>query len=228
MNSLFPRISTPQEEGAFQAAKWLKLQALLDGDELRELVEALAPFWIVPLTPSLSKEPAMAKEEYLEKYGALISLLQIGKEPLDFSEVAPTVWVRSPSSFWLQEIAGRRFLVRPSEPWVQVQVHQMTYSAEEKTFYPMALSEDAIFWGLQFSFPGIYQEPRTLEFKEAKGGLNWELFQILRRWIRDKTMATPMQIQGEKIHLPIRIGKRCFGWIDRHPGLSSRDLKVER
>lgn len=228
MNLLSPPISTPQQEGAFQAAKWLKLQALLDGDELALLLEALDPFWIVPLTPATSTEPAMQRAAYVETYRNAIHRLQAGDELHTFRDLPPTIWIRSPTSLWLQQIEGNRFLVRPQEPWVQVQLHQMTYSAEQKAFYPMSLAEEAIFWGLQFSFPGVYQEPRTLEFKEAKGGLNWELFQILRRWIRENTVATPMHIEGEKMNLPIRIGKQCFAWIDSHPGLKRRALVVKR
>ena len=51
------RVSSPSKEGVYQASKWLKHQALLDPEEMRDLLDALGPFWIFPLTGLVDGPP---------------------------------------------------------------------------------------------------------------------------------------------------------------------------
>ena len=117
-------------------------------------------------------------------------------------------------------------MVKVCEPIVQIQVHQMSYSPVDGEFRPMVMSRESIFWGLQFSFPQIYQDPKSLELLEVEEGINLELFQSVRRWIRDNTAPTPMVVGGGRVNLPIRLGKKCFSWINNHPQLKAKQLSV--
>lgn len=209
------RISTPAVEGQFQAAKWIKIQALVDEAELALLFEE--PFLIYPLSGMFPLEAfPMPKKVYLDAYKTWIDALRRGEVPTIGKEFNAVGWMRSEQDVWLQEVPGQRYMVKPSCPFVQVQVHHMTYSPVDDVFRPMNLSKDAIFWGLQFAFPQVYQKPKTRELVETEDG---ELFQAIRKWIRNVTVPTPMLVKGKRVNIPIRLGKNCFSWIDKHPQL---------
>ncbi len=221
-----PLISTPSAEGFFQAAKWLKVQALLDGEALANL---LGDALLFPLSGLFRlDELPLSKERFISAYSSWIEGLKEGKVPSEseLRSFAAIAWTCSSDSLWLQEVPGQRYMVKPREPIVQIQVHQMGYSTVDHVFRPMMMSKESIFWGLQFSFPQIYQHPKTMELLEVEEGLNAELFQMIRRWIRENTIATPMMVDGKRNNIPIRLGKTCFSWINRHPQLLAKNLSV--
>lgn len=219
-----PRISTPALEGPFQAAKWFKIQALIDGAELASIFEE--KFEIYPLSGhhALADLP-MAKAKYLAAYTSWVELLKNGIAPKEeeFRPFAATMWAESEDNLWLQQIPGERYIVKPSAPFVQVQIHQMGYSDVDDVFRPMSLSQNSIFWGIQFSFPQVYQDPKTQQLLEAEES---PLFEKIRKWTRDISMPTPMLVAGKRVNIPIRLGKTCFPWINNHPGLKQKGLAV--
>jgi hypothetical protein len=230
-----PRISTVAVEGRFQAAKWLKVQALLDAPELADLF-ALAPSAQLYRLSGMftAHETVLAPQDFCAVYGRWIERLKRG-EPLDEVAMRPFAalgWSTSENEVWLQEVpkasSSSLYLVKPSAPFIQIQIHWMHHSSVDGEFRPMVMSSDSIFWGLQFSFPQVYQDPKTLELLEVGGGTHSALFTELRRWMREHTVATPMWAHGAKTNLPIRIGKTCFAWIDSHPQLKSKGLAVAR
>jgi hypothetical protein len=99
----------------------------------------------------------------------------------------------------------------------------MGYSPLDGVFRPMVLSSSSIFWGLQFSFPQVYQHPKTGEFFEVE---EFGLFELVRKWSREFTVATPMIVEGKRTNIPIRLGKRCFSWINTHPQLQMKGLSI--
>lgn len=222
-----PKISTFALEGEYLASKWLKIQALVDPNELSILMDMLKDFEIYPLSNAcLIDEMPMSRKNYLENYKNWIEKIQNGACPtdLDFKPLNATAWTKTADAIWLQEIPKNRFLVKPCAPLIQVQVHHMSYSSVDGMFRSMILSNDRIFWGLQFSYPQIYQDPKTMEILEAKGSPNYELFQIIRNWSRDYTVATPMIVNQERKNLPIRLGKKCFSWVNAHPQLKPHSV----
>lgn len=222
-----PRISTPSIEGPFQAAKWLKIQALLDPQELVDLL-SLGGF-LYPLSGLYKPEELIdAKGSFLKAYAEWIEQLKSGFVPheAELRKYSAIAWVCNAESLWLQEVPQSRYMVKVSEPIVQIQVHQMSYSSIDGEFRPMVMSRESIFWGLQFSFPQIYQDPKSLELLEVEAGSHLELFQQLRRWMRENTAPTPMMVEGKRKNLPIRLGKKCFSWVNRHPQLVGKGLSV--
>ncbi len=217
------RISSAQVEGNFQAAKWLKIQALVEPEELEILFEEI--FDIYPLSSSFPPDAfPMKKERFLTAYRSWIEKLKMGLVPDDQELRAfnAAAWAPS-SSMWLQEIGQDKYLARPCEPFLLTQVHQMAYSPVDEKFRPMILSRDSIFWGLQFSFPQVCQHPKTMEFFTPK---DFGLFKRVQEWSRKYTVATPMFVDNKRVNIPIRLGKGCFSWINKHPQLVSKGLSV--
>jgi len=210
----------------FQAAKWLKIQALIDEKELSQLMDSLAPFSIYPLSGAFPRDAfPLKKELYVAKYHSLLEIVKRGEIPTDFGALNASMWTRSESSVWLQEFPNQRYVARAKEPFLQVQVHHMSYSSIDREFRPMSLSQDRIFWGLQFSFPQIFEHPEKgiIETSDFENGI---LFHSVRKWSRQCTIATPMWVDGRRKNLPIRLGKNCFSWIHCHAGLAEKNLSV--
>lgn len=213
-------------QGQFQAARWLKIQALLDDVELASLMQALEPFSIYPLSGALPREAfPMPKERYLATYRGWIEGLKAGIVPTSFGSLNASMWTKSAESLWFQEFPDKRVVAKPKEPFLLVQVHFMGYSRVDKVFRPMSLSQDSIFWGLQFSFPQIYEHTEK-GIVEAGDHPNAVLFQRVRKWSRDNTRPTPMNVEGARENLPIRIGKNCLSWVNDHPALVAKELHV--
>ena len=94
----------------------------------------------------------------------------------------------------------------------------------------MTFGADCITWGLQFSYPQIYQDPVTLEISKADRNeelSNSELFKNLIRWQRLTTRPTPFLTEKGLENIPIRIGKSCFSWINNHPQFIEAKIKVK-
>jgi hypothetical protein len=217
-------VSTLQKEGVYQASKWLKFQVLCDLEELSSLFSLLSSFWIFPLTGIVSGAPVL-HTRFLEEYGGWIEGLKKGLIPSDaeLRRLLACAWVDGLENLWLQEIPGKGYLVKIAQPTVQVQAHYFTYSSADGVFRPMSMGPESIFWGLQFSYPQVYQDPKTLELKKAPEN---RIFEILRSWVRNATRATPFSIAGQRINSPIRIGKRCMSWIAQHPQLLDRNIGI--
>jgi hypothetical protein len=221
------RISTPEAEGIYQGSKYLKYQVLCDASELKNLFIRLNPFWIYPLTALGSGDP-INPDSFIQVYGTWIEMLKQGKVPTDaeLRVLLACVFAADPSSLWKQEIPGGRYIVKMGGPIVQVQAHFFSYSALDAVFRPMTMGANTIFWGLQFSFPQIYQEPKTMEFREVDESLEADLFQKIKQWVRDETRATPFVVDEKKTNVPIRLGKNCFSWIHHHPQLLQQKIGV--
>ena len=141
----------------------------------------------------------------------------------DLRRLLACAFVDDLESLWLQEIPEKGYLVKIAKPTIQVQSHYFTYSREDSVFRPMSMGTESVFWGLQFSYPQIYQDPKTLELKTAPED---RLFEILRLWVRESTRATPFLVDGKRVNASIRTGKNCFSWIHLHPQLHLRNIGI--
>jgi hypothetical protein len=221
------RISTPEAEGIYQGSKYLKYQVLCDAEELRKLFNGLNPFFIYPLT-GLSNGEAISQDFFLHRYGEWIDALKEGRVPTDadLRSLLACAFTAETEALWKQAVPQERYIIKMGKPVIQVQAHFFTYSSLDGVFRPMTMGSANIFWGLQFSFPQIYQEPKTMELREIEESQNSELFQKIKQWVRDETRPTPFIVEEKKVNVPIRLGKNCFSWIHNHPQLKSQNLRV--
>ncbi len=215
----------------FQASKWQKCPLLIDVNEMKELLTILGEFWIVQISGMISPgQEIISQEAFLEVYSQYITALKQGENCLDirlrpyFSSVFTTFL----EALYAVKINERQCLVKVQQPVIQLQAHRFDYSSADGTFRSMVMGYDSIQWGIQFSYPHLYQDDhlQVLTVREGAQFPNTALFKKLQQWVRSQTIATPFEVQGKRVNIPIRLGKQCFSWINAHPQLQAKGLCV--
>ncbi len=213
-----------------EASKWLQVQALLDIDEMTQLFEALGSFKMYKIGTLLNRdETELTKDKFLDTYRNYVSILKEGKVPLelDYRSEFTSVITVSPDLIEVVPVEGGRQIIRVVKPVIQIQVHRLGYSVIEEKFRPMVKGKESITWGVQFSYPQLFQEAEEVyKVDESELFPNTRLFHILQKWMRQQTIPTPFLVDGKKMNVPIRLGKNCFSWINRHPQLIEKNITV--
>ena len=226
------RMSSLKQEGVLQVSKWIKVQLLLDREEMIDLIEKLDPFYLIMVSKPVKKQRAiLEKKDFLQSYSEYVQALKQGRVIQDnyIRENFSCAMTRSKELFYAMPVLEDRLLIKPTLPVIQMQMHQFLFSPTEKIFYPMALGQKTVSWGIQFSYPQFYQDPKTKEIARVVKGEkfpNTELFSLLMKWVRQATIPTPFLVQEERVNATIRIGKKCVKWIHTHPQLHALNIKV--
>jgi hypothetical protein len=233
MNSLPIQISSPKTEGILQVSKWLKVQVLLDVDEMQELIKTLGTVFFVIVSEKVKPdEVVVAPMTFLEKYADYVYLLKQGQVPTveEFRRFFSCAISADLGVFYAMDVGGDQFLIRPKKPVLQLQAHHFFYSNLDQKFHPMALSPESISWGLQISYPQLYQDRIThqvVKVIDSPDFPNTAVFTKLLKWMRSFTLPTPFEVNRRQVNSPIRIGKQSLAWIKNHPQLKQRGIGIK-
>ena len=215
-----------------QATKWLKIQLLIDAGEMENLFTALGPFEIFIAGAVTDKGGGkVAQEDFLKVYSQYIQTLKAGKIPLesDFRQFFSSVFTKDNGALFTMPLGSEKQLLRLAKPVIQLQPHSLDYSTHDQKFRAMVYGLESVLWGLQFSYPQLFQDPETkdaLQVDVSPYFPNTELFRNLQRWVRGHTVPTPFLVEGKKINVPMRLGLNCLEWINHHPQLSKKNIQV--
>jgi hypothetical protein len=177
------------------------------------------------------KTAVISFEEFFQKYEGYISSLKEGKIPEEKSlrRYFSSVFTTTPDILYAIKVGEEKYLIKSLKPIVQLQAHQFFVSTIDQKVHPMVLGKDSITWGMQFSYPQIFQSPKSQDFFKVDTSEqfpNTVLFTNLVRWIRRNTTPTPLVIEGKKTFVPIRVGKKCMSWIHVHPQLLAKKIQI--
>lgn len=226
------RISTLKDDIPLQASKWLSLQILIDADEMAALTQALGTFYIYSTGAVVNRgEENISHAEFLSFYRKYVESLKNGSLPEDaqYRRQFASVFTVNPEALFAVALEGNKRLVRILKPVIQLQAHRMDYSRADGKFRSMTFGGDSITWGIQFSYPQLYQDGKTKEIHQVDSGSecpNTPLFRTLQQWTRNHTVPTPFLVDGQKLNIPVRLGKNCIEWINKHPQLAPKGLQV--
>lgn len=214
-----------------QVSKWIKLPVLIDLEEMKSLLASLGPFSIF-LTSGMVKqgEGRISQAEFEACYQMYIEALKGGELPTH-EKIRPyfsSIFTNNIESVYTVLFPNQQQLIKPDKPVIQLQHHTFNYSTVDGKFRSMVLGSDSIGWGIQFSYPQLYQDT-SMQIRQVRNPEefpNTRLFQQLQRWVRHHTYPVPFEVNHQRIHVPIRLGKNCFSWINHHPQLAAKGLKV--
>jgi hypothetical protein len=214
-----------------QASRWQKSPLLVDVDEMQSLLVALGQFWIVQVSGVMPLGQEMiSQDSFLEVYRHYIEALKKGENPTD-SRVRPyfsAIFTTYLDALYAVQVNPGHGLVKVLQPVVQLQAHRFDYSSADGTFRSMVMGNDSIPWGIQFSYPHLYQNENleVLTVREGAQFPNTSLYKKLQQWVRVHTIATPFEIEGKRVNVPIRLGKQCLTWINTLSQLTVKKLRV--
>lgn len=230
------RISSLEKEGAMQASKWLQIQVLLDEKELEHFFSKLGEITLYHIS-GLTRlgEGEISIERFLRDYSKYITAIKSGEvigEELFRSKLTAAMTLDIDALYALP-MKDELQLLRLSKPVVQIQMHHMAFSKEEMKFRPMIFGKNSLPWGLQFSYPQLYLDPKTkdvIKLNDVTAFPNTGLFRDVRRQLRDLSLATPLLIGKEQreMNIPMRIGKQAMEWINKYPLLIKQEISVRQ
>lgn len=215
-----------------QASKWLDLPLLLDAKEMEALLADLGNFKIFRVGAVCGRdEGGISKQVFLDQYTAYIDCLKRGEIPEEknFRPYFSSIFTLADDHLFQILVGSDRRIIRVEKPVLQLQVNQIAHSAADGKFRAMVFGKESILWGLQISFPQLYQDAVTKEVfsvVDSPKFPNTALYRKLQLWVRQHTIPTPFQVGERRINVPIRLGKECLAWINSHPQLISSNIQV--
>jgi hypothetical protein len=176
-------------------------------------------------------EARVTPKVFLEGYAQYIAALKEGLLPDEqpLRRLFSSVLTLSPDVLYAIPLEGGRQILRVARPAVQMQFHCLGYSLADHKFRPLAFGSQSIYWGLQFSYPQLYQDLKIHEVftvTDSPDFPNTALFRHLQKWMRQHTIPTPFLVDGRKINVPMRLGKHCLPWINKHPQFPKFNVSV--
>ena len=224
------KVSHPSQEGVLRVSKWLKHQVLLDAEEMRELCDALMPCALYNVS-EVVRDGEVNLRLFLDAYISYVEALKLGKVLGDkeIRQLFSLALSAVSSVFYQMEVKPDHYLIKAIRPIVQMQLHQFLPSKLDGKFHPMVLSAESVSWGLQFSYPQICQDPQTNVFSKVRNSEefpNTQLFDNLVRWLRNFTAPVTFIWKDKKTSTSMRLGKKCFSWINDHPQLKEKGIHV--
>lgn len=218
---------------ALQVSKWLSCPALIDADEMQNLLHFLQPFWIVQISGVIQDgQETISLEEFLDFYSSYIHCLQTNHQ-IDTAKKRryfSSIWTQQLDALYKVKIKDSAYLIRTDLPVIQLQAHHLTYSAADSAFRSMVFGQEGIDWGIYFSFPSLFQNSQfeVIKIKDKHAFPHADFFKKLQGWMRSHTQVTSFKVNGKTINVPIRLGKNCFKWINQHPQLIKKNIEVVR
>ena len=216
---------------SFQGSKWQKFALLLNVEEMAALFAFLDKVWIIQISGVIPyDEVIVGSDLFLKKYAEYLVHLREASSPLDPSSLRyfSSILTSDLEAVYTVNIKEEKCLVKVQRPVIQMQAHRFDYTAADQTFRSMVFGYDSIQWGIQFSYPAIYQDEKfnVFSLKEGEAYPNYTLFKRLQEWVRYHTSPTCFEVDGKRTHVPIRLGKKCREWIHLHPQLLQKNIKV--
>lgn len=227
------RQSSLAAEGPLKVSKYLSIQLLVDTHEMQDLLSAL-PEFVVANGSSVSEpgQGCQAPEAFLEVYRGYISTLKAGEIPTaeSYRSRFYDMWTVNTDLLYAIPVGEDKQVIKACKPVVQLQAHSIGYSPIDGKFRPMVLGADAIPWGIQISYPQVFQDPKTAEIHKVDASENFpntQFFKEIQRWVRSHTIPTPFVVDGQRTNVPMRLGKDCLSWISGHPQLKAKGIGIE-
>lgn len=224
------RESTQEKEGILQVSRWVRLPVLIDREELQALFNALGPFEMYQVHTLCNRDNVrISNDQFLSSYSSYVESLKNGEvwNRAKLTALFSPIMTSSSDILYAMAFESDKCLVKAVRPIVQIQPYSFQYEGELRG---MIFGQGSISWGLQFSYPSLFQDNKTNEIYPVREDVNFPnttLFRSIQRWVRHHTLPTPLIIDGKKLRVPIRLGKGCFTWIHKHPQCLEKKIKID-
>ncbi|PCI94021.1 hypothetical protein COB11_04430 [Candidatus Aerophobetes bacterium] len=225
-------LSTVQEEGLLRASKHQRVQVLMEASELRELFFHLGDFYVVESAKVKDPEQqVITKEDYLKRYALYIDHLKTKLDSPEKDILSPlsVCFSKVLDCFYMIDVGNNKALIKQKAPSVFVQPFSFHYDSESASIFTGVHTKDRIFWGLEFSFPQMYQDPKTfdtIEILKDKQNPNTQLFKKLQSSLRKNTKPTSLNFSGVSKAFPFKLSQNSLAWVQDYPKLKQFNIQI--
>jgi len=213
-NDFFPASVDPSSGlGELRCSKWLRHAVLLEREEMKEFLRFLEPCLFISPVKIVHKENWQIREEdILASYEQYLRWIRSNPEipPAELRKEFTLMLSPAVDSFYSLPVGADRFLIKARIPPVQIRMYHCFISSVDGKILPMAMNVDSFTFGLEISYPQIYEDRKTGEFKKVlldKGFSATPLYKKISGWLRKHTKPAPIEIRGKKVMAPFRMGK---------------------
>lgn len=217
----------------YHASKWLSVALLVDTHEMASLFNFLGSFFIFTVGSITKKgEGVISPQSFLSTYEHYVNALKVGSIPEDSSyrTIFSSAFSSTEDHLYALNVNENSQLIRVAKPVVQCQTHNLDYSLADGKFRPMVFGKESVLWGVQFSYPQLFEDPQTHAVHKVEDRPefpNTQLFKKIQKWTRENTIPTPFVVERQVVNVPMRLGKACLEWINSHPQLNQKPFKVK-
>ncbi len=218
------KVSSIEKEGLMHCSKWLRHAVLFTLEEWNDFSSAIGnPMFVVTTVVDKSSWQVSASE-FKDKY---LSYLEHVKQEASLPSPAMrrffTLMI-SPSidDFYAVEVGGGRFIIKPRLPVIQMQMYHAFISDLDRQIHPMVLHPQSFSFGLQFSYPQIYEDPVSHTFSKVLLDSQFpssDVFKKMVQWFRANTKPVSILLDGKTLHAPFRQGKASSELVRENLGL---------
>lgn len=205
-------------------SKWLRHVLLLSLEDMEACLDFLGSFCCIRAGMTTQASIVVSKEEFLHYYTLYLEEMQ------HITHLASPALRRFFSLFWTVDpadvapllLSQDKILMKPIKPVVQVQLCHCLWNKQSHRIDPMALHADSFSFGLQISYPQIYEDPQTHQFSKVLLSQEFSatpLFLAFVQWMRAHTQPVVVSIAEKKIASTVRMGKKSVSLLALHQGL---------
>ena len=226
------KISTIQENGLYQASKWQKITLFVSYNELKKCLQSLQAFTLHPLGVICEGDQLeISLDAFLNVYAEYIDSLQARRIPNQqlIKEQMTLALTVDKNQLYAIEVPSKKYLLRVIKPVIQIVPHTISFSRMDYQFHSNVMGMDTIQWGIQISYPQLFQDPlqkKTVNALLQKNFPDAHEFKKIQHWMRENTVPTIFSVDDKRIVTPFRIGKECLDWINIHPELLEKNITV--
>ncbi len=214
-------------KSVLQASKWLEIPMLLTPDDFLKMLVFLEGTILSPLGNLVNENELCIDPLELSKVYANVCQLAFENKLIsrDLIKKLSLRIICKKENLIACELAQGRFIVHEQVPAIKMQALFLNYSKEENKIRSRVLGANQIFWGVELSFPQIYQDPLTFKMKDS-----WniteesKLFKSLQKWAREHTK--PSKFQFDKVSQSTAFRRSKSLDIETYPALALHKICV--
>lgn len=200
-------------------SKWLYLYLLLDSQDWRLFFQEFSPFNCL-ITSSLQKKNhfCVPFEDFINAYEEYALLLKKDGciDLSKFRTIFSISLTKDIDDYEMLEFEDERVLIKPQLPMIQFRPCSWLLSSNDEVKM-RNYGGSSVSWGIEIGYPGVFQDPKTKQIKNALTELiNGQFYKEIMRWVRKHSTCVTLQSNDIMIKTPLRIGENAKKWMNEY------------
>ncbi len=204
---------------SFAASRWVSVGLLMSAEEWKTFFQAFPRLRLYKVAAVVMEgAEELPFEEFYSLVESFATEIQT-KLDMDLSSYRipfSCALSESKESFTIQALPSQRVLLKPKEPVIQLRPLSFSISSEGK-IQTKSWGKNHICWGIQMSYPQLFQDPATQNIIQALSEHpHGVLFKKVLHWIRHHTKSVFLKGQEKSAAFSLKVGKESVYLLSKH------------